>query len=91
MAGVEVPHPGSDVFQRMFSVLLHFIGKSRAGVMLSAVGPRHWGQTSSGETVSAGPAKSKRPRIVACIEFGLHESSIVGNTPGLFLLWSAAM
>ncbi len=48
IAGLDVPQPGNAVFQATFAVVLHLVGKFLPGTTLSALGPRHCGQTSVG-------------------------------------------
>src|SRR5688500_17985967 len=46
MMGVEAPAPGSSVFQAMFSVALHFVGRSLSGLVPRPEGPRNCGQSA---------------------------------------------
>src|ERR1022692_973126 len=61
IAGVELPQPGSGVFQATFLVLLHLVGRFLPGATLSAVGPRHCGQTSSAATARCEPGTRSNP------------------------------
>src|SRR5262245_24902788 len=70
MAALEVDQPGSATSQATFSVLLQRVGNALAGVTLSPLGPRHWGQISVAGTESTW-ASSRRANDNACMGFTL--------------------
>src|SRR4051812_22216256 len=66
--GLEVPRPGSLVFQTMFSFSDHLVGGPLSGLTALPSGPRNWAQSPAATGRPARRSRVSEPMRKRCME-----------------------